>query len=211
MTAHMKGYCFLFLLSLSVTACSKPAPIAKKAVVPRPTVRIYLFGDYPAKDARALASNLAYYYPRVVIVGKRLQLPAPHYYERTKKYRYLSDELLQRLSRACPPPDCAIGLTTRDIIMLKPGHIDWGVMGYGWVGSRVGVATNRLFRSHVLLQMTRLSMHELGHAFGLPHCHYSSTCLMQDMNGKNKLPHLSHFCPRCAKWLKSKGWRRLEN
>lgn len=195
------------LLFLIFVVAFALVPWKTSAVVPRhPIVHVYTFTHYPIKDAQALVMSLRRYYP-YVILDKVITLPKPTYFRYTGKYRWLSDTLLRIILGVCPRQDCAIALTNADIVMMKPHNRDWGVMGYGLVNGRVSVATNRLFKRDVLTLMTRLSMHELGHAFGLPHCKLDPRCLMQDMKKKNKFVYLNHFCPRCARELRTKGWK----
>ena len=98
-----------------------------------------------------------------------------------------------------------IGLTNKDISTTKGKFKDWGVMGLGFCpGKACVVSTFRLSKKETLDQLYKISVHELGHTHGLPHC-TTKTCFMRDAEGKNPLKEETNFCPKCKLFLQTKG------
>ena len=55
------------------------------------------------------------------------------------------------------------------------------------------------------MQLFKVSIHELGHTQGLPHC-VVKYCFMRDAEGRNPTNDEKDFCPACKTFLKQKGW-----
>lgn len=55
-------------------------------------------------------------------------------------------------------------------------------------------------KEHFDENFLKLSLHELGHAFGLPHCH-AQHCYMVDAEHKMKFSQTAGFCESCMKYL----------
>lgn len=72
-------------------------------------------------------------------------------------------------------------------------------------GSSCVVSTFRLSKINLPDQYLKLSIHELGHTQGLPHCP-DKTCFMRDAEGKNHTNEETGFCPKCKAVLIEKGW-----
>jgi archaemetzincin len=79
-------------------------------------------------------------------------------------------------------------------------------MGLGFQpGNACVVSTFRLQKGELSDQLFKLSLHELAHTQGLPHCK-NKTCFMRDAKGENHLDEEIGFCQSCKSFLKSKGW-----
>ena len=80
-------------------------------------------------------------------------------------------------------------------------------MGLGYQpGSACVVSTFRLSKENLAEHYFKVSIHELGHTQGLPHCAVN-TCFMRDAKGGNPLNEETDFCPACKSHLIKKGWR----
>ena len=80
-------------------------------------------------------------------------------------------------------------------------------MGLGFEpGNACVVSTYRLSRNNLLNQLDKLTLHELGHTQGLPHCN-KKECFMRDAEGGNYFDEETSFCQSCKSFLKSKGWQ----
>lgn len=87
----------------------------------------------------------------------------------------------------------------------KNGVADWGVMGLGYRPGRACViSTYRLKNKNKKEQLLKVTMHEIGHTFNLPHCN-NKTCLMRDAEGGNPLDEEKDFCNHCKLMLQKKG------
>jgi archaemetzincin len=79
-------------------------------------------------------------------------------------------------------------------------------MGLGKCPGKACVASSyRLSNNERLSQLFKVSIHELGHTQGLPHCEVK-VCFMRDAEGRNPTNEEKGFCPRCKTFLKAKGW-----
>jgi archaemetzincin len=125
---------------------------------------------------------------------KGIQIPAQAFVN-IKTPRYRADKLIRYLRNQRPDTiDYIVGLTHQDISVTSTdnsGNVkkpeskyeDWGVFGYGFrPGESCIVSTFRLGSSsdkRFFDRLKKVSLHELGHNFGLDHCE-SAKCVMRD-------------------------------
>lgn len=132
-------------------------------------------------------------------------MPGYAYYK--PRARYKADSILKFLSKRTPKDQVTIGITKSDISTSKGKNPDWGVMGLGQCPGRSCVAsTFRLNMAKGHDQLFKVSIHELGHTMGLPHCPILS-CYMRNADGGNPLDEETGFCKKCGDFLRSCGWR----
>ena len=152
--------------------------------------------NYVYKEVRKIYTN--------TIVARPIQLPSQAYYKPRNRYR--ADTLIAWLSRRTAENYVTIGLTSKDISTDKGDIKDWGVMGLGYQpGNACVVSTFRLSKKNLLDKLFKVSIHELGHTQGLPHCD-NKGCFMRDAEGHNTTDEEYEFCPKCRRVLESKGW-----
>lgn len=111
-----------------------------------------------------------------------------------KSPRYRADKIiLQQKFEKSDSIDYVLGLTSKDISTSKKenGKIkeprskyeDWGIMGLAYLsGESCVVSTFRIKHKNQAVYFSRIkkvSVHELGHNFGLPHCP-DKKCIMTD-------------------------------
>ena len=166
-------------------------------------IDIQPFNDVPKEYVKYIYNNLTKVYG-LVEIKKPIKLPQSAYY--SKRNRYRADTLINFLKTNTPKGHVTLAITTKDISHTKGNIIDYGLMGLGFKpGSSCVISTFRLNKKNLLEQSFRLSIHELGHTQGLPHCP-DTTCLMRDAKGKNHWNNLSQFCDNCKNTLTEKGW-----
>ena len=172
----------------------------KDGIVP---IHLYVFGTRMDAEESDIVKYLKTVYPKVV-AEKVIPLPQSAYY--VPNHRYRAEKLLKTLTGICPKTDIAIGITSRDISTTYNGQPDFGILGLGLVGGRICVISP--FRIHPRSQndLQKLTVHELGHAFGLDHCKVSS-CIMHDAEHHNRFKQEPGLCPKCKAFLNKKGWR----
>ena len=167
------------------------------------TMRIQPFADMPTRQAENVYQQIKKVYSGTVLLPP-IQLPRQAYYPQRNRYR--ADSIIDWLSRSTPDGYVTLGLTTKDVSATKGRVADWGVMGLGFQpGNACVVSTFRLSKSNLADQLFKVSIHELGHTQGLPHCP-DKTCYMQDAEGGNPTDQETGFCAKCRKVLESKGW-----
>lgn len=133
-------------------------------------ITIYRYGNFPMLTAQALCKELKKTFPEVVISDEILSLPAEHYFK--ERNRYKGGALLQDLKKH-QNGDAVIGLTNQ--IIYQPNEISptFGIMGLSPMGTYTCVVSSKIPRNgqtHTLENFVKLALHELGHAYGLPHC-----------------------------------------
>lgn len=193
----------LILLLLSLFA----APAIQAQVKGTETIVVYRYDKFSAKQLNSSMTYLRKFYPKVKYGGE-LTLP------KTAKYApkgcYTSTSLLNYQKAKKDKDKVVIGFTDKDICETKRANgkvlNHYRCMGMSYRNGGLSVVTTSRFKTINQDHLNRLMLHELGHAFGLPHCTVSS-CIMQDAQGKNKFGHTPSFCENCKKYLKGKGWK----
>ena len=75
--------------------------------------------------------------------------------------------------------------------------------GASCVGSLYRVQRGAKNRKQIIERFRKITIHELGHNFGLKHCTYNSKCLMQSAKGKvttiDKADEI--LCENCRKQI----------
>ncbi len=194
----LAGTCILWYL--------KPNKIV--SILPYPyyhiTIQIQPFDDLPRAEIDDVFRRVKMVYPHTVLLPT-IKLPMLSYYKDRARFR--ADSLIAFLSRNTADTCVTIGLTSKDISTTGKGNIkDWGVMGLGFQpGNACVVSTFRLNKHNLADQFFKVSVHELGHTQGLPHCP-NKTCFMRDAEGGNHLDEETGFCSKCRKILACKGW-----
>lgn len=194
------GVLAMLALSYFISSHAAFAPSAGSAGI---TIQIQPFDDISADKVNYAFAEIRKLYGRTVLL-KPVKLPAQAYYKPRNRYR--ADTIIAWLSRRTPANAVTIGLTSKDISAEKGKVKDWGVMGLGYEpGNACVTSTFRLSKKNILDQLFKVSVHELGHTQGLPHCP-NKGCYMQDAEGGNPTDDEHEFCPKCKAVLQSKGW-----
>lgn len=214
----MKKVILLLAIIISLSACQKQSgsedeptkevaakSTPKKKESPR-SVTIYRYGNFPLRTAQALCDELKKPFPEVVISDEILTLPVEHYLKEGDRYK--GGGLLQDLKKH-KRGDAVIGLTNQIIYQANEISPTYGIMGLSPMGTYTCVVSSKIPRNgqtHTLDNFVKLSLHELGHAYGLPHCP-DQHCYMVDAEHKMKFPKTIGFCEKCQSKLKVDGWK----
>jgi len=182
---------------LSAYSCHAPLPPANRVFI------VQSFSGFPSSKAEAVYEMLKKINPKTII-RKDIPLPAVAFYPQRNRYR--ADSLINYLDHFASTDTVIIGLTNMDISTTKGNINDWGVMGLGFQpGNACVVSTYRLSKVELPAQLYKLTLHELGHTQGLPHCK-NPNCYMRDAEGGNHLNEETDFCQSCKLFLRAKGW-----
>lgn len=188
-------FLMLFLISIGVDAKGKSC------------IYVYRYDTFSPKMLNASIAELRKVYPVVKYAGK-MELPAYAYYQEGKKECYTGYMLLNQLRRV-QKSGVVIGFTDKGICYRRKESPHYRCMGYsGKIGIGLSVVTTERFSTagNTQLYLNRLMLHELGHAFGLPHCQ-NVRCIMVAAKGANKFGSTPSFCRQCKSYLNSKGWK----
>jgi len=198
-----KAVVFFAVLSLLLHTSCQQATTFKKPNSSSITIDVQPFSDMPATEVNYVVTELKKVYPAVTL-KKTILLPQFAFNKLRNRYR--ADSLIQFLDANTLAQHVTIGLTSKDISAAKDSIADWGIMGLGFCPGKACVASSfRLTRSEKLMQLFKVSIHELGHTQGLPHCPVT-TCFMRDAEGRNPTDEEKDFCADCKKHLINKGW-----
>ncbi|MDZ4664541.1 MAG: Zn-dependent protease [Bacteroidota bacterium] len=189
----------VFLFTFCFYSFRNPSSLYSKKII----IDLQPFDDLPKEYLNYVHSELKKMYSDIEI-KKSIPLPKLAWYSPRKRYR--ADSLIRYLSRRTPEGHLTIGLTTKDISTTSGNIKDWGIMGLGYCPGKSCIASSfRLTKDKKLLQLFKVSIHELGHTQGIPHCP-KNTCYMQDAEGKNKTDEEVGFCAKCKNILQKAGW-----
>ena len=150
-----------------------------------------------------------------VILGNMSRIDLNPFFNPVRS-QYDANEIIATLSQAATGSTKIIGITDLDLYIPVLSYI-FGqaylggstalVSGYRLYNSRYGLAEDMdLFRQ----RLTKCMIHELGHAFGLIHCHtpdcvMPSTTYVEEMDQKT-----TNMCSSCLKQLRKNQDEALE-
>jgi archaemetzincin len=112
-----------------------------------------------------------------------------------KSPRHRADSIIKFLKIELPKDaNYILGVCEKDISTtkkdakgnaLKPSskYYDWGIFGLGYrpgISCVVSSFRTEKFSPKFYERMQKISVHEIGHNLGLPHCNYSKFCVMND-------------------------------
>jgi len=102
-------------------------------------------------------------------------------------------------------------VTEKDICYTKtPSQPEWGIFGLAKRNSNICVVSvyrlKHISKNLVLERINKISIHEVGHNFGLDHCTNNSKCLMSSAKGTIKQidQESTYFCDICKSKLINK-------
>ena len=162
--------------------------------------------DVSNNQIQLLARELQLFYGMKVGVLPRKAMPEISRLKNTR--RYSAPVMLQWLKKQKPANyDRILGVTTCDIYTRKGPYPHWGIFGFGYKpGEACIVSEYRLkqFGAKTDTFLTLVTLHEIGHNLGLPHCARHPSCLMNDAKGtaRTLFAEKKWLCSNCRSLLK---------
>jgi archaemetzincin len=158
------------------------------------TIALQSLSGFPTDLKDTIRQSIEDYYHFNTVVYKDIEIPM-EFYTTIKSPRFRADSIIRFLKvNIADTVDHIIGLTTNDISVTKyadDGKIkppeskykDWGIFGLGYrPGASCVVSIYRLKhpnRDKYIDRLKKVTLHELGHNLGLPHCE-NQHCFMRD-------------------------------
>lgn len=174
-------------------------------IIPWPAkIAIQPYSGFKANEVELISKFISRHFNAHITCLESIPVPKLAYYPPRGRYR--ADSIIRILRDQISVRgefDKILGLTSSDISTTKGSHKDWGIFGLAFCpGSSCIVSSFRIGSSHKQLAQARLlkvTMHELGHNFGLHHCSFSDHCVMADACGSIKTVDRidSSFCAKC--------------
>ncbi|NJN78676.1 MAG: hypothetical protein HC803_10430 [Saprospiraceae bacterium] len=183
----MKYLLIIFAISSCFLSCEDTTILTSK--FRKTKVAIQPFETFPKDITKEVKMAIDSMYDIESTILSPIDLPKHAYYSPRNRYR--ADSLIRHLRTTKPSEyDKILGLTTSDISTTKDGYKDFGIMGLGFrpgqscIGSLYRVQRGAADRKQIISRFRKVTIHELGHNFGLKHCTYDPKCLMQSAKGK---------------------------
>jgi archaemetzincin len=169
------------------------------------TIIVQPFDDLPEQYLDSAIRELRKVYPWVS-VQPPIKLPSTALNQAGTRYR--ADSLIRFLRDYryyTRYYHVTLGLTSKDVSVTRGHSTDCCIMGLAYRPGKACVASlYRLKAENKAENFSKLALHELGHTYGLHHCH-KRTCLMRATR-KNHYDELTGFCPKCKRVLNQAGW-----
>lgn len=180
--------------------------------LPKYKIKIALqpLDQVPASIPILLKKEIETFYFAEVEILPAIDFPDSTYY--VPRQRYRADKTISFLWDFKPKRfDKILGITEKDISTTKGKHKDYGIMGLAYRPGKSGVISTfrskrKVSKAVATDRMIKNALHELGHSFGLKHCDFSPTCLMNDAKGTVKTldKEKKELCEKCRLQIRRK-------
>jgi archaemetzincin len=183
----MKKILFLLFSCLLFINCS----FEKKEII----IGIKPLGKINQQYQDSVQIAIERYYGFKTVVYPLQKIPQK-FFINVKSPRYRADSIIYYLRRTKPDSiSYMMGLTGFDISCTKRNkdntvkepaykYNDWGILGLGFrPGTACVVSSFRVKgvnKNQQIKRLQKVTLHELGHNLGLPHCKDSEKCVMRD-------------------------------
>lgn len=176
------------------------------------TIYVLTHGYFPKKLKDQVKHDLSVFYT----IPVRELPPIPLYKDALNPIgRYTAITIMNNLLRDNKGKKGKIvALTEVDITtnMVKRNSPYWGVMGLGFLYDKQQkltpcVVSTKRMKTNLHDRLAKVSIHEIGHTYGLPHCITTKGCIMSDAEGSGKkIDGLKkELCSNCKKIIRSKN------
>lgn len=176
-------------------------------------VCLVTLGKASLAETNLMKRQIEQFYGLNVVVLPTTKLPEAAYYP--PRHRYRATLILAYLADRKPRTyDKIIALTNQDISIETSTDADWGIFGLARFGGpccvvstfrlQKGKSTKKKFEE----RLTKVTLHEMGHTLGLPHCDESIYCLMNDAKGLMQIVDRAKV-ELCAKCLNKINYIRI--
>jgi len=170
-------------------------------------ISIVVIGEFPKKYVEFVQKKLKKFYNCKVNILPKMDIPVSCKINGLQ--RYSSVKIVKLLnSKFDNVEGKVVALTQVDICTDRKlnGKINknWGVIGLSLLGTKSCVVSNKRMKTNYYGKLEKVSIHEIGHSLGIPHCESHSKCLMNDAKGKGSKidKELLWMCNDCKRKIK---------
>jgi archaemetzincin len=170
-------------------------------------ISIVVIGEFPKKDVEFVQKKLKKFYNCKVNILPKMDIPVSCKVSGLRKYS--SVKIVKLLnSKFKNVEGKVVALTEVDICTDRKLNgktfKNWGVIGLSLLGTKSCVVSNKRMETNYYGKLEKVSIHEIGHSLGIPHCESNSKCLMNDAKGKGSKidEELLWMCDDCKNKIK---------
>ena len=170
-------------------------------------ISIVVIGEFPKKDVEFVQNKLKKFYNCKVNILPKMDIPVSCKVKGLQKYSSVKIVKLLNL-KFSNVEGKVVALTQVDICTDRQlnGKIfkNWGVIGLSLLGTKSCVVSNKRMKTNYYGKLEKVSIHEIGHSLGVPHCESNSKCLMNDAKGEGSKidKELLWICDDCKNKIK---------
>lgn len=174
---------FLSLLFFILTVSNHSTTPSNTPVEPK-TIYILEMGDVQKEKIKVVSESLKKFYKvNVKLLGR---IPVISDAEVKGMNRYDASKLLSFAQKKYPNIKGKLFIITNEDISMDRTldgvvYKNWRILGYAFINKNYCVVSTKRIKSNN--RLTKVSVHEIGHTFGLQHCN-TKKCVMNDAKGK---------------------------
>jgi len=165
-------------------------------------VFLILFNGFNFETAELIQKQVVSTYGVTCMVINGHDLPER--FSVKKMNRIVADSIVSHMDKMNDGKSIYVGLLDDDICTRARGYQYWGIFGYSYKSGCV-ISSYRMKDSDsklTLIRLMKVTIHEIGHSFGLGHC-LTPSCIMNDAEKKISTVDKEEMsiCPKCKRVL----------
>ncbi len=159
----------------------------KQLLQKQKTIYVIPLNNVTQTDVFLASNELKTFYKLDVVVLNRDLIPIDLKSKTSGKYN--ANKILKFLGNKYEYLDGKIvGITNVNISTKRTlnnvTYNDWSILGLGAIGGQSCIISTKNMVTNHNDRLSKVTIHEVGHTLGLPHCDYDINCLMNDAKGK---------------------------
>lgn len=193
----------LFILMVVLLGCSTNE---RKNTPKEFSVYIVSYHNYPEKELIKLQNDIQNCFdtliPEIIvkvnILNQKVNIPSNCWNHNNSRLR--ADSLIAYQKKTYSNNSYILGVTSKDISTTCHNIQDWGILGLSYCPGKSSVISSYRVANKSLFY--KVAVHELLHAFGLPHCkNKDRSCYICDADKTPQLNKQTRLCPNCLNIL----------
>ena len=185
---------------------TKPSKVDTPKIKEKLKINISVMGDLKNEDVELVKNELIKFYDAEVTILPKTDLLIETKVDGSNKFN--ANKILQNIDKLfLNTKHKVLILTNVDISTNRElngvVYNNWGIFGLARLNSKPCVVSTHRFKTNYKEKLIKVSIHEIGHTLGIPHCH-NEKCIMTDAKGKGStVDHMSLWmCNHCKNKIK---------